>query len=168
MAFGLERLDQAHGLAALRAAQSLVLGRWIGQRWVCLFSGARGREKLPDFVEQLAIAVAEEAIIPDLDKASGQDVLQETTDELFGTDGAVPGFSSVRVFVAKGDLIVFHFQDAIVADGHAKDIGGQILQSGYPTADGLTMNHPIFGPRLGRDQVKQGCLFQFIAEFGAE
>jgi hypothetical protein len=117
VAFGLERLDQAHGLAALGAAQRLVLRCWIDQLRVCLFSGARAREKLPDCLEQLAITVAEEAVISDLDKASGQDVLQETTDEFLGSDAAVPGFSGVRVFVAKDHAIISHIQDAIVADG---------------------------------------------------
>jgi hypothetical protein len=102
----------------------------------------------------MPITVAEEAVIPDLDKASGQNVLQETADELLSTDGAVPGFSSLRVLVAKGDVIVFHFQDTIVTDGHPKDVGGQILQSSYSAADRLAMNHPIFAPRLSGDQVK--------------
>jgi hypothetical protein len=154
MAFGLERFDQAHGLAALGAAQSPILGCWIGQLWVFLFSSVGVPEQPPDLVKQMAITVAEEAIIPDLDKAPGQDVLQETTDEFLGSDAAVPGFSGVRVFVAKDHTIISHIQDAVVADGHAKDIGGQILQSSYSAADGLTVNHPIFGPRLGGDQVK--------------
>jgi hypothetical protein len=64
----------------------------------------------------MTITVAEEAVISDLDKASGQDVLKETTDEFLGREGAVPGFSGRRVFVAKGYVIIFHFQDAIVTD----------------------------------------------------
>jgi len=121
---------------------------------VCRFSGARAREKLLDFVEQMAITVAEEAVIPDLDKPSGQDMLQETADELLSSDGTVPGFSSLRVFVAEGHAIIFHIQDAIVANRHPKDVRCQIFQSSYSAADGLAMNHPIFRPRLGRDQVK--------------
>jgi hypothetical protein len=99
-------------------------------------------------------------------------VLEETTDEFLGTDDAVPDFSSIRVLVAKGDVIVFYFQDAIVtasatvAHGHAKDIGSQILQCSYPTADGLKVNHPIFLPRLSGDALQQGRFLQFIAELG--
>jgi len=91
-------------------------------------------------------------------------LLQEATDELFGGDSAIlvsPGFG---VFVAKGDVIVFHFQDTIVTDGHPPDVGSQILQGSYSAADRLTMNHSVFRSRLGGDQVKQGGLFQFIAE----
>ena len=116
MAFGLERFDQAHGLAALRAAQSPVLGCWVGLLRGCLFSSVAVPEQPPDLIKQMALAVAEEAVIPDLDKAFGQDMLQETPDELSSIDGAVPGCSGARVLVAKGDLVVFHFQDAIVTD----------------------------------------------------
>jgi hypothetical protein len=112
----MERFDQAHRFAALGATQSPILGCWIGQLRACWCSGARAGEKLPDFVEQMTISVAEKAVISDLDKASGQDVLKETTDELLGADGAVSGFSGVRVFVAKGDLVTSHFQDTIVTD----------------------------------------------------
>ena len=120
----MERFDQAHRFTALGATQSPILGCRIGQLRVCWSSGARAGEKLPDFVEQMAISVAEEAVISDLDKASGQDVLKETTDEFLGSDGAVPGFSGRRVFVAKGHVIIFHFQDAIVTDSHPKDVRG--------------------------------------------
>jgi hypothetical protein len=116
----------------------------------------------------MPIAVAEEAVIPDLNKAFGQNMLQETPDELFGGDSTVPGCPGVRVLVAKGHLIIFHFQDAIVTDRNPKDIGSQILQSSYSAADGLAMNHPIFLPRLGRDQIKQAGLLQSIAELGPE
>ena len=61
----------------------------------------------------MAIAVAEETVIPDLNKAFGQDVLEEATDELLSSDGAVPGFSRLGVFVAKGPLVILECQDAI-------------------------------------------------------
>jgi hypothetical protein len=43
----------------------------MSQVRVGLFSSARASEKLPDCLEQLAITVAEEAVIPDLNKATG-------------------------------------------------------------------------------------------------
>jgi hypothetical protein len=117
VAFGLERFNQAHGLAAPGAAQRLVLGCEMDLLRGCLFSSVGVPEQLPDLVKQIAITVAEEAVTSDLDKALGQDVLQETTDEFLGSDDVVPGFSGVRVFVAKGHAIISHIQDAIVADG---------------------------------------------------
>lgn len=66
MAFGLECFDQAHGLAALWAAQSPVLGCWIGLPRGCWFSSVGVPEQPPDLVKQMAIAVAEEAVISDL------------------------------------------------------------------------------------------------------
>ena len=75
MAFGLERFNQAHGLAAPGAAQRLVLGCWMGLLRGCLFGSVGVPEQAPDVVKQMAIAVAEETVIPDLNKAFRQDVL---------------------------------------------------------------------------------------------
>ncbi len=130
-------------------------------------------KELSDLVEQMAMRGAEEAAISDIDKAFGQHVLprggallQEATDELLGGDSAVPVFPGVGVFVAKGDLIIGQFQDAVVADGHPPDVGGQILQGSHPAADRLAVHHPLLGQRLGRDQVKQAGLLQCVTQLG--
>jgi hypothetical protein len=65
----------------------------------CWFSSVGVPEQPPDVVKHMAITVAEEAVIPDLDKAFGQDVLhaKRTPDELFGTDGAGPSTPSGKL-----------------------------------------------------------------------
>jgi len=162
VALGIERFNQAHHPTTLRATVSLVwwgriglwLGCWPGLSLVCGVRGSLSFKKLPDPVEQAAMRGAEEAVISDLDKPFGQHMLQEATDELLGGDGTVPGFASVGVFVAKGDLTIGEFHNAVVADSHPQDIRRQVLQGSHPAADRLTMNHPVFAPGLGRDQVE--------------
>jgi hypothetical protein len=62
VAFGLERFDQAHGLAALGAAQSPILGYWMGLLRDCWFSSVGVPEQPPDVVKQMAITVAKEIL----------------------------------------------------------------------------------------------------------
>ena len=81
-------------------------------------------KELSDPVKQVALTMAEEAVIPDLDQAFGGHVLhaERATDELLGGDSAMPVFPGIGVFVSKGDLIIGQFQDAVVADGHPQDM----------------------------------------------
>ena len=76
---GLEHFKQAHHPATLGATMSLVwwgrIGRWRGLSLVWGVRGGLSFKKLPDPVEQAAMSGAEEAVIPDLDKAFGQHVL---------------------------------------------------------------------------------------------
>ena len=57
----------------------------------------------------------EKAIIPDFDKAFGQDVLQEAAHELEGSQGAAFDFTGLGIFVAKGDLSIFQFENELIA-----------------------------------------------------
>ena len=149
-AVGLECLNQAHHLATLGTAMGLVwrvrtglwLGRWSGFSLAWGLNGDLTFKEQPDPMKQVAITMAEEAVIAHLDEAFGQHVLQEATDELLGGDSTVSSFPCVGVLVAKGDLVICQFHDAIVADAYSKDVRGQIFQGCHPIADRLTMNHP--------------------------
>ena len=87
----------------------------------------------------------EKAIIAHLDKALGQDVLQETVDEFLGGQRAELGLAGVG-FVAEGDLVVLDLDDAAIAEGDAKDVGGEILERGAAIADRLAMHDPLLLP----------------------
>jgi len=54
-------------------------------------------------------------------------MLEKTADEFFGRYGAGHDFASFGRAVAKADMRVGHFEDALVVDGHAKDVGRQVL-----------------------------------------
>ena len=97
-----------------------------------------------------------------------QDVLKKTTDELFGWDGREFDLIGGRLLVRESDLSIFELEDALVADGNAKEVRGQIFESGFSRAHRLTMNHPIFVPSRLIDEGKQVGLLELIPEFGAE
>ena len=55
-------------------------------------------------------------------------MLEKAADELLGGKGRGSELAGVGGTEAEGDLAIGQFQDAIVADGHAKDVGGQVLE----------------------------------------
>ena len=71
---------------------------------------------------------AEQAIVTDLDEAWWEHVLEEATDELLGGDGATLELISGRLFVRESDLAIMEVAEAVVAEGHAKDVRGEILE----------------------------------------
>jgi hypothetical protein len=71
-----------------------------------------------------SLSDAQAAIVAHLDKAFGQDMMQEAMEELFGGQSTGTCLARIRGTVAKGDLINLHFDEAAVADSDPKDIGG--------------------------------------------
>jgi len=68
-----------------------------------------------------------EAIVADLHKAGGQDVLKETTDEFHGIKGHSPQAVAMGFCVSKENSIVFHLEDAGIGDSHFEDIRGEVF-----------------------------------------
>lgn len=101
--------------------------------------------------EQVTVAGTEQAEVADLDEAWGENVLQETTDELGGGDGAALELVGGRFLVGESDLAIFQFAEAVVTDGDAKDVRSEILEGLFAGADRLGMDHPGFAPDGGRD-----------------
>ena len=95
--------------------------------------------------ELLTVGRTEQAIVTDLDKAPGQDMLQETVDEFLGGQRAELGLARVG-FVTERDLVVLHLDDAAVAERNTKDVGGEILERGAAIADRLAMHDPLLLP----------------------
>ena len=85
-----------------------------------------------------------------------------------GGEGATLELVSGRVFVGKSDAAILQLAKAIITEGHAKDVRGEILEGRFATADRLGMDHPVFLPHSGVDLSKQFGLLEGIAELGAE
>jgi hypothetical protein len=94
-------------------------------------------------------------------------VLQEATDEFFGWKRAGPEFAGVGSAIAEGHSSFGQLEDAMVADGHPKDVGRQILQGCETIAHWLTMDDPSLPPDRRWDEVEEGSVAQGIAELGA-
>ena len=106
-------------------------------------------------METVTLARAEEAVIANLLKAFGQDMLQEAADELLGGEGAGFPVAGGAVTVAKGDLALLEFEDTVVGESDPEDIRGQILEGGLARADRLTMDDPVLSPDRGGNLVDQ-------------
>jgi len=111
---------------------------------------------------------AQQAVVTDLDEAVGEHVLEEATDELCGGDGAMLELISGRLFVSESDLTIMQLAEAVVAEGDAKDVRGEILESLLTGAHRFGVDHPVFAPNAGLEQSKQTSLFQLLTKLGTE
>ena len=83
-------------------------------------------------------------------------MLQETAHELECGQGAQFHFSRPSILVAKGDLIIFQLENAVIADGHPR---GTALEE--QTQVSATQDTPLgIGIICSSDQ---GLLEQFLA-----
>ena len=125
-------------------------------------------EKQPEGSQEQALRGAKEAEIADFDEASGQDMLKEAMDELCGREGAERDLAGSGRAVAKGDLVVFEFYQAAVADGDPEDVGSQVLEGSASIADRFAVNDPLLLPDGGRDIVGEAGFLEGVKEFGPE
>ena len=95
-------------------------------------------------------------------------MLQEPANELFGGDGAELDLVGGRFFVVESDLAVLELEDAVVADGDAEDVRGEVFECCLAAADGLGVDHPGFRPDSLIHLIEQPGLFQLVSELGAE
>jgi len=100
----------------------------------------------------LAMAVRPKAVVPDALKTGGQDVQQETTQELHRQQRHRAPAPAVRViFPSKADVAVVHRYQSLVGNRHAVRITCQIFQQ--PPL--RTANPPILSQRV-EQQRRQG------------
>ena len=102
-------------------------------------------------LKQMTITGTEQPEVAHFDEARWEHVLEEATNELFGGHGGVPELVSGRFFVGESDVAVLQLAEAVVTDGDAKDIRGEILESLRASADRFGMDHPGFAPDGGFD-----------------
>lgn len=69
---------------------------------------------------------AEESVAADLLKAFGQDVLEKARDEGVDWQGETSGLVCARAGIAEGDAAVLEGFDAVVGEGDAMDIAGEV------------------------------------------
>jgi len=107
---GLNGVQASHGQAADGAGESLwEAGR---RRFLILLAFAGGVANWKQLYKHqaqgwqaLAEGVGEEAEVTYLDEAPGEDMLEETVDELFGGEGAESGLSAIGSAITESDLI---------------------------------------------------------------
>jgi hypothetical protein len=105
-------------------------------------AGQRGRFVVS---EPSASAVGEESEVADADQAAGQHVKQETAQELICGNGHDLLLAAVGIVSpAEGDAIIFKGHEAMVGDGDAMGVAGQVVENVFGTAEGwLGVDDPV-------------------------
>ena len=103
-----------------------------------------GEQALTERQESRAPAIGQEPERADADKATGQDMEQEAAQELLRTEGHHSLLISVGIILpAETHLVMLEGHDAMVGDGHAMGVTGEIAEHMMRTAKGwLRVNHP--------------------------
>lgn len=127
-----------------------------------------GIEQWSGPVEQMTVGRAAHAVIVDFDESVRQDGLKTPTNKIFGREGTEFALLSGRFFVRKRDVAILQLEAVLMADGHAKDRRGKRSEGLLATADGLTVNHPVFFPYVLIDLSEQVGLLPLVSARGAE
>jgi hypothetical protein len=127
-----------------------------------------GSEPWSGPVEHMTVGRAEQAVISDVDASVRQDVLKKTTHKLFSREGTELDLISGRCLVLKSDFAILQLEDALIADGHSKDIRGKISEGWLATADWLTGHDPVLVPYVLIDLRAPVGFLQLVSELGLE
>src|SRR6266496_1232146 len=162
---------EEHRLATVGTQEfGLHLG-WV-RHWLGFGRGGELAEDLAHGCQASPSCGREEAIVADLHKAFGQDMLQETMDEVFCSQGTTFFCTRVGGAVAKRDSATFQLEETVVAQGDAENVRGEILQRIETGAHAFTMDDPILLPNVGRNMsITMGAtqsLLQFATENSGE
>ena len=150
--------DAAHETAAIRAE-----GKRLAGVFVCLWlagggglADRLGLKQAAQAREALAsVALGEKAVVPDAVKAVGQDVEQETPDELVRGEAHDAGAPAATiVLVGERDFIVADDYEPRIGDGGSMRVAGEIGEHARGSAEW----------RLGVDD--EGALAQSVHAFG--
>jgi hypothetical protein len=135
-------------------------GRWAG--------GLRQQEKIPQVAQRFAARGMPQAVIAELVEAGRQDVLEEAPDELVAGHGFLALAVGGAVLVAIGHGLVIDGEDAVVGDGDAEGVAGEIVERGLLSlAPWRDVNDPGDPPDMGRQVGVRAEPGEGIAEAGA-
>jgi hypothetical protein len=97
------------------------------------------------FQKRLSLMVGKESEMADADETLGQSVLQEPPQELGGRDGHLLLLVAVRVIPPqKSHLTMGNGDDAVIRDGHAVGVAGQVAEDVLRAAErSFRINHPL-------------------------
>jgi hypothetical protein len=95
-------------------------------------------------------------------------MLKKPPDELFGGEGGEADTVGGPLLVFESDVAVFEADNAIVGEGDAKDIGGEILECGLAGTDFFKVSDPLLAPNTSGDLVQKTGFVKFGADLGAE
>jgi hypothetical protein len=95
-----------------------------------------------------------QSIVSDFGKSAGQDVPQESAEELFTCNGRMAELLSFIVAIAESDFPIVDSFDPTIGDGHAQNVSGQIPQGFVAPAGVQGVNHPGLAPHRWANPVQ--------------
>ena len=99
--------------------------------------GIVGEQALTERQESGTAASGEETERANADKGAGQDVEQETSQELLRGEGHLSLLITVRIILpAESYLVALEGHEAVVGDGDAMGVAGEITEHVMGTAEG--------------------------------
>ena len=103
------------------------------------------QESLAEGQEGRAPAIGQETERADADKTAGQDVEQEAAQELLRIERHHSLFIALGIILpAESNLIVLESYKAVVGDGHAMGVAGEIAEHMMGTTEGwLGIDDPV-------------------------
>ena len=162
---------EEHGLATL-GTQEFGLDLCLVRLWLGFGRGGELAKVLAHGCKASPACGCEEAIVTDLHEVFGQDMLQETMDEVLRTQGTTFFCTGFGVTIAKRNSVTFQLEEAVVAQGDPENVRGQILQRIQARAHAFTVDDPILLPNLrGNKSITIGAaqsLLQFATENSGE
>jgi hypothetical protein len=165
---GPARCHACHRMTPPGAADSRGGRGRIGSRLCWASVRAVSAQKRPHRVERLAVARTTQAVIPDRDPRVRKPRRPKPAAAFLSPESAELGVLGVGIVVLEGDLTSCPCQEAVMADGHANDVGRERLERVSAWANWLAMDHPVLCPNRCGDAVKPGGLSQRRAAVGTQ
>jgi len=154
------------GSSAVRTGQGLKRGFWIVGH--LQGKGISHLDEGGDFFEGDGAIGVQEAVIAYFHESGGEDVLQETADELQGIEGHSPQPAAPGFGVSEEDGVVFHLDDAAIGDRHLEDIRGEVMEASFGRAYRLGVDIPIDLPDFRGDLIQEAGVSHDLPELGLE
>ena len=134
---------------------------WLASDGVCL------RDHQADGVGRDRTAGMEKAEVTDLDKAIGQDMLEESAEQLHGVELGSAWAGTAELTGGEGDGAVLERDDAAVGDGDLEDRGGEGGEGRVAVGVGLAVDVPVGMPDQWVDLLQQSSLVHIFFEESA-
>lgn len=147
------------------------IGFWLSLRPGVLGRGRERRVEPKQLAGTLALACgggAEESVAADLLEAFGEDVLEKARDEGMDGKGETSSLVCARAGIAEGDAAVLEGFDAVVGEGDAMDIAGEVLGGVLAVASVLEVDVPGCAEDRRIDLSQEILTVEGVADLGAE
>ena len=159
--------DEHGGGAFWTAEASRRGGRRIGKGGRVRF-GVVQQQTLTAGQEFGATAIGQESEATNADKAAGQNMQQEASQELLRRERHLLFLIAVGVILpAEGNLVVLKSQETLVGDGHAMGVASEIAQHMMGTTEGwLGIDDPVLAEQWAQEGAEGLLVFEGLESSG--